>query len=127
MQKIFIIGNLTRDPEVRTTSSGAQILQFSVAVNDRRKNPKTDKWEDYTNFIDCTVFGGANSGRVTYLTDNLTKGTKVLIEGKLRWSQWESKGSMRSKVEVVAEEVEFAKDTRREEPVEELADEELPF
>ena len=55
INKVVIAGNLTRDPELRETASGFQILNFGVAVNDRRKNPQTQHWEDYANFVDCTM------------------------------------------------------------------------
>lgn len=54
---VCITGNLTRDPELRSTASGMPVLGFGVAVNDRRRNPQTQEWEDYPNFIDCTMFG----------------------------------------------------------------------
>lgn len=58
---VNISGNLTRDPELRTTAGGTNILSFGVAVNDRRKNPQTGKWQDVPNFIDCIVFGQRRS------------------------------------------------------------------
>lgn len=103
INRAIISGNLTRDAELRSTSSGMQVLGFSVAVNDRRKNPQTGDWEDYPNFIDCTMFGT----RAEKLEQYLTKGTKVAIEGKLRWSQWEKDGQKRSKVEVIVDEIEL--------------------
>ena len=57
INKVVITGNLTRDPELRETPSGFQVLSFGVAVNDRRRNPQTQQWEDYANFVDCTMFG----------------------------------------------------------------------
>ena len=57
INRVNITGNLTRDPELRATASGTQILAFGVAVNDRRKNPQTGEWEDVPNFVDCIVFG----------------------------------------------------------------------
>ena len=54
---VTISGNLTRDPELRMTAGGTQVLSFGVAVNDRRRNPQTGEWEEYPNFIDCTMFG----------------------------------------------------------------------
>ena len=102
-------GFLTRDSELRTTQSGTGILGFGVAVNDRRKNPQTGEWEDYPNFIDCVVFGS----RAEPLSKFLSKGTKVAIEGKLRWSQWEREGQKRSKIEVIVDEIEFM--SRRDE------------
>ena len=103
INRVIISGNLTRDPELRSTASGMPVLGFGVAVNDRRKNQQTGEWEDYPNFIDCTMFGA----RAEALSRYLGKGTKVSIEGKLRWSQWERDGQKRSKIEVIVDELEF--------------------
>lgn len=103
INRVVISGNLTRDPDLRSTASGMPVLSMGVAVNDRRKNPQTGEWEDYPNFIDCTMFGA----RAQSLSSYLTKGTKVSIEGKLRWSQWERDGQKRSKIEVIVDELEF--------------------
>ena len=103
INKVVISGNLTRDSELRATSSGMPVLGFGVAVNDRRKNQQTGAWEDYPNYIDCTMFGA----RADSLHQYLVKGTKVAIEGKLRWSQWERDGQKRSKIEVIVDEIEF--------------------
>ena len=54
---VTISGNLTRDPELRMTAGGTQVLSFGVAVNDRRRNPQSGAWEEYPTFIDCTMFG----------------------------------------------------------------------
>ena len=98
-----VSGNLTRDAELRKTQGGMAIMSLSVAVNDRRKNQQTGEWEDYANFIDCTMFGS----RAEKLANYLVKGTKVTVSGKLRWSQWERDGVKRSKVEIVVDEIEF--------------------
>ena len=103
INRVIISGNLTRDPELRQTGGGTQVLSFGVAVNDRRRNQQTGEWEDYPNFIDCTMFGA----RAEALSRYLSKGTKVSIEGKLRWSQWERDGQKRSKIEVIVDELEF--------------------
>ena len=104
INKVVITGNLTRDPELRETPSGFQVLSFGVAVNDSRRNPQTQQWEDYANFVDCTMFGN----RAASVSRFLSKGGKVAIEGKLRWSQWQAQdGSKRSKLEVVVDELEF--------------------
>ncbi|MDZ4654285.1 MAG: single-stranded DNA-binding protein [Coriobacteriia bacterium] len=104
INRVVITGNLTRDPELRSTSSGMSILKLGVAVNDRRKNQQTGEWEDIPNFVDVTIFGARGEA----LSRFLSKGSKVAIEGKLRWSQWENpQGEKRSKLEVVADEVEF--------------------
>lgn len=104
INKAIISGNLTRDPDLRQTAGGTAVLGFGVAVNDRRKNAQTGQWEDYPNFIDCTMFGA----RAQALAGILAKGAKVAVEGKLRWSQWEAQdGSKRSKVEVIVYELEL--------------------
>lgn len=103
INRVTISGNLTRDAELRQTASGMAVLGFSVAVNDRRKNQQTEQWEDYPNYIDCSMFGT----RAEKIAPYLSKGTKVAIAGKLRWSQWERDGQMRSKVEVIVDEIEF--------------------
>ena len=104
INKVLVTGNLTRDPELRETPSGLQVLSFGVAVNDRRRNPQTQQWEDCANFVDCTMFGN----RAASVSRFLGKGSKVAIEGKLRWSQWQAQdGGKRSKLEVVVEELEF--------------------
>ena len=104
INRVNITGNLTRDPELRSTAGGMSVLKLGVAVNDRRKNQSTGEWEEHPNFVDVTVFGA----RAEALSRFLSKGAKVAIEGKLRWSQWENpQGEKRSKLEVVADEIEF--------------------
>ena len=103
INRVLISGNLTRDPVLRSTAGGTSVLGFGVAVNDRRRNNQTGEWEDYANYVDCTMFGSRAEGISKYLT----KGTKVAIEGKLRWSQWERDGQKRSKLEVIVDEIEF--------------------
>ena len=100
---VCITGNLTRDPELRSTASGMPVLGFGVAVNDRRRNPQTQEWEDYPNFIDCTMFGS----RAESVNNYISKGSKVAIQGKLRWTQWERDGERRSKIEVIVDQIEF--------------------
>ena len=100
---VIISGNLTRDPELRQAGN-TSVLSFGVAVNDRRRNPQSGQWESVPNFVDCVVFGA----RAEPLSRYLSKGSKVAIEGKLRYSSWETKeGQRRSKLEVVVDEVEF--------------------
>ena len=103
INRVVISGNLTRDPELRRTQSGMAIMGIGVAVNDRRRNNQTGEWEDYANYIDCTMFGA----RAESLSNILTKGMKVAIEGKLRWSQWERDGQKRSKIEVIVDELDI--------------------
>lgn len=103
INRVVISGNITRDPELRSTQGGMEILALGVAVNDRRKNQQTGEWEDVPNWIDCVMFGN----RAKSVSRFLSKGSKVAIEGKLRWSQWERDGQKRSKIEVVVDEIEF--------------------
>ena len=103
INRVNISGNLTRDPELRYTQGGTPILSFGVAVNDRRKNPQTGEWEDYPNFVDCAMFGA----RAEAVNSYLSKGSKVAVEGKLRYSSWERDGQRRSKLEVIVDELEF--------------------
>lgn len=103
INRVVISGNITRDPELRSTQGGMEILALGVAVNDRRKNQQTGEWEDIPNFIDCVMFGSRSKSVSRFLS----KGSKVAIEGKLRWSQWERDGQKRSKIEVIVDEIEF--------------------
>ena len=104
INRVNISGNLTRDPELRATNGGTSVLSFSVAVNDRQKNPSTGQWEDRPNFIDCTMFGT----RAEAVSRYLSKGSKVVIEGKLRYSSWNGQdGKKRSKLEVIVDDLEF--------------------
>ena len=100
---VCVSGNLTRSPELRATQGGTQILGFGMAVNDRRRNQQTGEWEDVPNFVDCVAFGA----RAEALSKILKKGMKVAVDGKLRYSSWEKDGQRRSKLEVVAEEIEL--------------------
>ena len=103
INRVNLSGNLTRDAELRSTQGGNAILTFGMAVNDRRKDPTTGEWTDYPNFVDLCLFGN----RANALVGHLTKGTKVAIEGKLRYSSWEKNGERRSKLEVIVDEIEF--------------------
>lgn len=100
---VTISGNLTRDPELRQAGS-TSILSFGVAVNDRRRNSQSGQWESVPNFVDCIIFGT----RADALAGLLHKGSKVAIDGKLRYSSWESKdGKKHSKLEVVVNEIDL--------------------
>ena len=103
INKVVLTGNLTRDPEVRRTQGGMAIMSFGIAVNERRENKQTGEWEDYPNFVDCTMFGK----RAESVSNYISKGSKVAVEGKLRYSAWEREGQKRSKLEVIVDEIEF--------------------
>ena len=128
INRAMIVGNLTRDANLRRTQSGLSVMEIGVAVNDARKNPNTGEWEDYTNFLDCTMIGE----RAEKLAPKLTKGMKVCVEGKLRWSQWEKNGQKRSKVEILIDQIEYMSRQQEREPQQEqepqgVYDEDIPF
>lgn len=124
INRVIISGNLTRDPELRQTSSGMAVVAFGMAVNDRRKN-RAGEWEDVPNYVDCTMFGARRAEAVSRY---LSKGTKATVEGKLRYSSWEQNGQRRSKLEVVVDEIEFAKsEPKPAQQAAELYDDDLPF
>ncbi len=129
VNQVAITGNLTRDPEVRSTAGGLAVMAFSVAVNERVKNQQTGEWEDRPNFIDCKMFGT----RAESVSRYLSKGSKVAVSGRLRWSQWEKDGQRRSKLEVVADDIEFlsargeAKPTAQTDAQPSYYDEDIPF
>jgi single-strand DNA-binding protein len=103
INRVNLSGNLTRSPELKATKSGMSVLDFGLAVNDRRKNPQTGEWEDVPNFVDCSIFGKRGES----LANILEKGMKVSLEGKLRYSSWERDGVKRSKLSVIVDEIEF--------------------
>lgn len=111
INQVLITGNLTRQPEIRSTASGTAVLSFGIAVNDRRKNA-SGNWEDVPNFFECVTFGN----RATALGDILTKGMKVAVSGKLHYSSWEKDGQKHSKVDIIANEVELMQNRRPEQP-----------
>lgn len=115
---VAVVGNLTRDVELRSTQGGAAVLSFGIAVNDRRKNQQTGQWEDVPNFFECVTFGN----RATALSDILTKGMKVAIAGKLHYSSWEKDGQKHSKVDIIANEVELMQNRKPQEQQEQTAD-----
>ncbi|MCI8469816.1 MAG: single-stranded DNA-binding protein [Eggerthellaceae bacterium] len=100
---VTISGNLTRNAELRSTQTDRKVLAFAVAVNDYRRNPDTGDWEEQPNYVECAMFGP----RAEALSKYLRRGTKVALKGHLHWSQWEREGARRSKLEVVADELEF--------------------
>ena len=97
--RVILIGNLTRDPELRYISSGTAVTDIGLAVNDRRKNA-TGEWVDETTFVDVTLWGRTAEVAGEYLT----KGSPGLIEGRLKLDNWEGKdGQKHSKLRVVCD------------------------
>ena len=111
INRVILTGNLTRDPEMRRTQGGMSIMTLGIAVNDRRKNNQGE-WEDVPNFIDCTMFGS----RAESLSNYLSKGSKVAIDGKLRYSTWERDGQKRSKIEVIVDDLELLTPKNQQKP-----------
>jgi single-strand DNA-binding protein len=102
LNNIILLGNLTRDPEVRYTPSGTPVATLGLAVNNRMK--QGDEWKDDPCFIDVVVFGKQAESCGEYLS----KGQPVLVEGRLRYRTWEGQdGQKRSKHEVSAFRVQF--------------------
>ena len=120
INSVCITGNLTRDVEIRATPGGVTIASFTVAVNERHKDQSTGKLEDKPNFIDCKMFGKRADGVAPYLT----KGSKVALSGRLSYSQWEKDGQHRSKLEVIAEDIEFMGGREKQET---YSDTDIPF
>lgn len=142
LNKVFIIGNLTRDPELRSLPSGQSVVSFGVATNRTWKNQQGEKKED-VQFHNIVVFGKQADTVAQYLK----KGSQAMIEGRLQTRNWEAQdGSKRNKTEIVAERVQFgpkrsagaisekpASDKTKEEletieyPEEDINPEEIPF
>jgi single-strand DNA-binding protein len=102
INRVTLVGRLTRDPELRHLPSGSPVLQLGLAVNGRQKDD-AGNWTDKPNFFDVKVFGN----QAEMLSQHLAKGRRVGIDGRLDWSSWETDGQKRSKVEVVAFQVQF--------------------
>jgi single-strand DNA-binding protein len=101
INQVVVSGNLTRNPEVRTTPSGTVITSISIAHNERRRNP-SGEWEDRAHFFDVTIFGGQGD----WLAKNASKGDPVTVAGQLQWRSWDdNQGNKRSAVEVLARDV----------------------
>ena len=103
INRVVLTGNLTRDPELRSTASGMSVCSLRVACNTRRKGPSGD-WEDKPNYFDVTVWGAQGENCARYLS----KGRPVAIDGRLEWREWEDQnGNKRQNVEIIAESVQF--------------------
>jgi single-strand DNA-binding protein len=102
---VVITGNLTKDPELRSTGGGTSVCEMRVAVNSRRKNGQTGQWEDKPNYFDVVVFGAQGENCANYLS----RGRPVAVEGRLDWREWEAKegGGKRQAVQIIANSVQF--------------------
>ncbi len=100
--RVILIGNLTRDPELRYTPAGKAVTELGLAVNDRRKGPNGD-WIEETTFVDVTLW----ERQAEVASEYLTKGSPVLIEGRLKLDTWEKDGKKNSKLRVVGEKMQL--------------------
>jgi single-strand DNA-binding protein len=99
---VTVIGNVTRDPELRFTPSGQAIATFGLAVNRRWQNRQTQEWEEQVSFFDVTCWAQLGQN----VSDSLNKGSRVIVNGRLEQRSWETDNNeKRSKVEVVADEI----------------------
>lgn len=102
VNRVVIVGNLTRDPELKHTPSGTPVCSLRVAVNSRRKD-QSGQWVDKPNYFSVSVFGQQAESCAQYLQ----KGRPVAVDGRLEWREWESEGAKREAVEIVADSVQF--------------------
>jgi single-strand DNA-binding protein len=104
INRVVLTGNLTRDPELRSTSGGMSVCSLRIASNTRRKDNTTGEWVDKPNYFSVTVWGaqGENCARF------LSKGRPVCIDGRLEWREWQTQeGQKRESIEIVADAVQF--------------------
>ncbi|HSX34878.1 MAG TPA: single-stranded DNA-binding protein [Candidatus Saccharimonadales bacterium] len=102
VNQVILLGNLTRDPELRQTPSGQSVVSFSLALN-RAYKAQNGEWQEATDYIDCVAWGPLAERVSQYLT----KGRRALVQGRMQSRSWEQDGQKRSKVEVLASDVTF--------------------
>src|SRR5881409_815276 len=103
INRVVLVGNLTRDPELRHTPGGTPVCSLRIAVNSRRKD-ESGQWTDKPNYFSISVFGNQAESCAQYLA----KGRPVAIDGRLEWREWQQQdGTKREAVEVVADSVQF--------------------
>ena len=102
---VVITGNLTKDPELRSTPGGTSVCKLRVAVNSRRKDSSSGEWVDKPNYFDVTVWGAQGENCANYLY----KGRPVAVDGRLEWREWEANdgSGKRQAVEIIANNVQF--------------------
>jgi single-strand DNA-binding protein len=104
INRVVLVGNLTKDPELRHTPSGTAVCKLRLAVNTRQKDASTGEWGDKPNYFDVTVWGNQGESCAQYLS----KGRPVGVDGRLDWREWEAQdGAKRQAVEIIAESVQF--------------------
>lgn len=102
VNQVIIMGNLTRDPELRQTPSGQSVVSFSLALN-RSYKDQSGEWQEATDYIDVVAWGPLAERVAQYMT----KGRRALVQGRLQSRSWEQEGQKRTKVEVLANDVTF--------------------
>ena len=109
LNKVMLIGRLTRDPETRMFPNGGKVAKFGFAVNNRKKNSQSGQWEDEAVFLDIEAFNRGEFGKQADLCEQyLRKGHQAFIEGHLQLDQWTSQdGQKRSKLKIVVDNVQF--------------------
>ena len=110
VNKVMLIGRLTRDVESRSFNNGGKVAKFGFAVSNRKKNPQSGQWEEVPMFIDCEVYNRGEFGKSADLAEQyLAKGKQVYLEGRLELDQWDDKtsGQKRSKHKLVVENMQF--------------------
>src|SRR5262249_37526903 len=100
--QVILMGNLTRDPELRQTPNGQNVVSFSLALN-RSYKDSSGEWQEATDYVDCVAWAALAERVAQYLT----KGRRCLVVGRLQSRSWEQDGQKRSKVEVLANDVTF--------------------
>ena len=104
INRVVLTGNLTRDPELRSTPGGTSVCGLRVACNTRRKDP-SGEWVDKPNYFDVTVWGAQGERCAEYLS----KGRPVAVDGRLEWREWEAKdgSGKRQSIDIIADSVQF--------------------
>jgi len=103
INRVVLVGNLTKDPELRHTPSGTAVCKLRIAVNTRQKDPQGN-WGDKPNYFDVTVWGNQGESCAQYLS----KGRPVGVDGRLDWREWDAQdGTKRQAVEIIADSVQF--------------------
>jgi single-strand DNA-binding protein len=103
INRVVLTGNLTRDPELRSTPGGTSVCKLRIAVNSRRKD-QSGNWVDKPNYFDVTVWGAQGENCANFLS----KGRPVAVDGRLDWREWETQdGNKRQAVEIIADSVQF--------------------
>ena len=104
INRVVLVGNLTRDPELRQTPSGMAVCSLRIAVNTRRKDSTSGQWTEKPNYFDVTVWGNQGESCAQYLA----KGRPVAVDGRLEWREWDAQdGTKRQAVEIIADSVQF--------------------